>query len=456
MKIHNLNNRIAMKKPTYIAALAAMAALALTACSNEEDLLFDSTAAERLEEYKSEYAALLASDGGTWAMEYFSNEDEPGYVFILQFSADQSVTISGNTKWFGGFRTDRSHWQMIADNGPVLSFDTYNQVLHIFADPANITGSNAPTGDNGDIDETGYGHNGDYEFQFMEVSDDGQTVRLLGKKRNYDIYLRRIPADTDVEAYLADLNSIAASIFDSRFPTLYMVDDNTGETFVINNLQSQIVSIYPLDGDAVMQTSEKTSILTTTGIRFISPIEVQHADTNLEDLIIDEFTFDENNHPYFEGYTIEAPSPMENLLRQDLTWYVDMTSLHGKIADEYDKANQAVKSAISGSSFTSIRFGWQSVSGTMTPQIITVLGGKICRDYIDYGNYTAGDEMEFSITGKNNTAERYDKEIPQILTFKQFLASQKFSLKAYDTIAPDRVRVTIAGDESSYFDMELP
>ena len=185
-----------MKTKIYLSALAA---LALTACSNDSSEIFDQSAADRLEQYKKEYAEVLTADGGLWAMEYFSNPEEPGYVFVMKFDKNGSVNIAANHKWIGGsFKQEVSIWKMIADNGPVLSFNSYNPLFHIFSDPANIEGPNAPTGEDGDINETGYGHEGDYEFQFMEVSEDGQTVRLLGKKRLYDIFLRGLDPANDM------------------------------------------------------------------------------------------------------------------------------------------------------------------------------------------------------------------------------------------------------------------
>ena len=110
-----------MKFSTYLAALAA---LTLTACSSDDDHIFDQSAADRLEQYKKDYADVLTADGGLWYMEYFSNSEEPGYVFVMKFEKNGAVNISANHKWIGGsFQQETSLWKMISDNGPVLSFN---------------------------------------------------------------------------------------------------------------------------------------------------------------------------------------------------------------------------------------------------------------------------------------------------------------------------------------------
>lgn len=91
----------------------------------------------------------------------------------------------------------------------------------------------APKGDdNEDIDETGFGHEGDYEFQIMEVSEDKNTVRMLGKKRLYHIYLHRLDPSTDVKAYMDEYKEIEKTIFNKDVPNFLMFDSK-GEEYVV-------------------------------------------------------------------------------------------------------------------------------------------------------------------------------------------------------------------------------
>lgn len=330
-----------MKKSIY---LAAFAALALSACSSDNDGIFDQSAADRLEQYKKDYAEVLTADGGLWTMEYFSNADEPGYLFVMKFDKNGSVEISANHKWIDDeFKQETSLWKMIADNGPVLSFNSYNKLFHIFSDPANIEGPNAPTGDFGDIDETGFGHEGDYEFQVMEVSDDGQTVRLLGKKTLYNIYLRRLDPSTDVKTYMDDYKTLSTSLFCKEIPNI-LFSDADGERYVVTDAYTGIMNIYPENGDAVDQTRSSNFIITNSGIRFMKPFEILASDGT--EKTITEFKLVGNNALASvdnENSIISAGYFTEMLYNNKAKWKIDLKSLKGSAKDVFDAFTAELK-----------------------------------------------------------------------------------------------------------------
>lgn len=443
-----------MNKTIY---LAAFAAIALTACSNSQDEIFDQSAAERLEQYKKEYADVLTANGGLWSMEYFSNSDEEGYVFVVKFDTNGSVTISADHKWIGGkFQQETSLWKMIADNGPVLSFNSYNTLFHIFSDPANIVGPNAPTGESGDIDETGYGHEGDYEFQVMEVSEDGQTVRLLGKKRMIDIFLHRLDSSVDPEAYLADVRAVTDR-FSKKFNNLEMVDAE-GHHYRVTDMYTAIPSVYPLDGDAVSQTVSGNGIFTLAGFRFMNPLEVKKADDSTFE--IHELFFTEDGAMKGENVAdLRNISTLENIMRADLTWTIDESSMTGKVKTLYEAANEAIVTALTAKDkLGATDLTYASVSGQIVPQLVTRIGSRICRDYIEYdavkdeatGGIMPSDQLHFSITGSNNTAAKYDGEVPAYKAFKDYLTGN-FVMTASNPLSPDMIIVTDKNDATSSF-----
>lgn len=446
-----------MRKSIYIAALAA---LTLTACSNEQDMIFDESAAVRLEQYKQKYAEALTAEGGLWSMEYFSNPDEPGYVFVMKFGKGNDVTISANHKWIGGeFKQETSLWKMIADNGPVLSFNSYNSLFHIFSDPANIVGPDAPTGEDGDINETGFGHEGDYEFQVMELSEDGKTLRLLGKKRTHNIFMHRLDANTDIEKYLDDVKNIAAR-FSKKFNDMVMTDVD-GNKYRVYDMYTSIPSVYPLDGDAVSQTVSGNGVFTLDGFRFMNPLEVKRADDSTFELTKLYF----NDEGAMSGDSISdfrAISPLEEIIRKDLTWKIDEESLQGKIKTLYDQCNDQIKKEMSAKDVLGdIDLTYASVAGKIIPQLVTRIGSRICRDYIEYsiptdekGNVVASNDLHFSIYDGNNTAKKYDEQLPAYKALKDYLCGN-FIMTVNNPLLPDVITLTDKNDSSSVFNLKV-
>lgn len=428
-----------MKKSIY---LAAFAALALTACSNDNDEVFDQSAAERLEQYKKDYAEVLTADGGLWSMEYFSNADEPGYVFVVKFDSNGSVQFSANHIWIGGeFKQETSLWKMIADNGPVLSFNSYNNLFHIFSDPANITGPNAPTGEAGDIDETGYGHEGDYEFQVMEVSEDRQTIRLLGKKRLYDIYLRRLDPSTDVQDYL-DRSSKIGDFVSPYFGYLNMIAAD-GEEFVLTGLETGVASAYPKLGDAVTQIRTGNGIFTIDGFRFMSPLEVPRAE-GAEELTVQSFEFQPDGTLLSPaGDRIVGPYAVDVFLSETLsyTWDIDMESCEGSIATKIQTLADGIKEAYPTRSLESVSFGHEVYDGSLTPYIsVKLSGAKAALFYLSYSE-TSEDGIRFNVIGSNSQAATFEKKTKALADFADSVSGIVYQVSSSDIMSPEVLEI---------------
>ena len=439
-----------MKKSIYLAALAS---LALTACSSDDNDIFDQSAADRLEQYKKDYADVLTAEGGLWTMEYFSNTDEPGYLFVMKFEKNGAVIISANHKWIGGtFKQETSLWKMIADNGPVLSFNSYNNLFHIFSDPANIEGPDAPLGDMGDdINETGYGHEGDYEFQFMEVSDDGQTVRLLGKKRLYDIFLHRLDPNTDVSALLENTSHISDFI-SPYFGYLNLVAAD-GEEFVVNKLESGIPSVYPKLGDDVTQTRSGNGIFTLDGFRFMDPLEVPRAKESADPILLESFNFDQDGSLIdANGNRIVGPYALDVFLNSTMSysWGVDLNEGAGSLADNIATLVAGIKDAYPNRSLESVNFGHAVYDGKVNPCInIKISGAQPATYYIDYSSQS-DDGVSFNVTSCNSQALTLEKKTLALSQFVNALASHTFVVSSENLMSPEVLKICDKNNHDSY------
>ncbi len=431
-------------KKLYISLLAA-AAIGFTGCSNEDDPIFSTSAAERLEQSRNEYKDLLTADGGLWAIEYFTNTDEPGYVLTMKFSDNGAVEISADHNWIGNkFTQETSLWDVISDNGTVLTFNTYNTVFHIFSTPENIEGADAPknedTGE--DINELGYGHEGDYEFLLMSHDSEG-NLRMVGKKHGMTAWLRKLSADTDPEQFLAEIKA-KRSIFSSKFPEFVMTEAS-GATYTVTGLGSGVPSVYPRDfngveADPVTQTVSAHGILTSKGFRFRKPLVVKRADDSTWEL--DELTWQEDGSlASASGVRIEGPTPKDVLSRASLSWTIDPESFTGSLAEIYTKADAALvanNAAVGG--FTSITLSYGSLKGQITPMFTFTIGKRVCRDYLSV-NFSSETEVELSITSTDSASGRYDELVPEYKEFKDALM-QTFSLSKASPLDPSKITFT--------------
>jgi len=255
-------------------SLVALSALTLGSCKNEIDEIFDEDAVARLDKAQAEYTDILTSNGGKWQMEYYANSNEPGYVYVMTFRTDGSVTIAGKNQWIGHvegeslniptFGSETSLWEVVTDNGPVLSFNTYNKYFHIFADPEDI-----PSLSDEDTDETGYGHEGDYEFDLMKYSND--TLYVTGKKYGIEMIMTRLGSDVDDHVYMDEVVANADSFFNAKIPQVYINLPNDVR-WIVKDGATSILKMFREGDDEISTAEYHNVIITHDGLSFMNPL----------------------------------------------------------------------------------------------------------------------------------------------------------------------------------------
>ena len=248
-----------MKKLFSISLLFSVAAMMFTGCVSEEDDLFDSSAAERLMTSKNMYTDRLG--GSTWVMEFYPlNTDEApkgqGYLILNKFNRDGSVVQAmQNELTDGQYLTDTSLWEVISDQGTVLTFNTFNKCIHMFSDPG--------------LYQTGQGFEGDYEFVILSLEEGAKYGMLKGKKRATYNRLTRLPDDINFEEYLKDVTNFNLAFFPESAVnnSLFKIKDSL---FVISELYTGIMAMYPYGGDPITQTEYHayTTMKDTDGFYF--------------------------------------------------------------------------------------------------------------------------------------------------------------------------------------------
>ena len=185
-------------KAKYIVMIGLFAA-SFAACSRDEESLFDKPAAQRAQEAVTSAFDVLSSNEAGWEMAYFPNleADAKGYNMVLKFNKNGNVSVTAKNATTTGNKiiTDTaSTWAVKSDYGPLLTFDTYNDVFHAFSDPK----------------EDGAGLLGDYEFLILKATP--ELVLLKGKKHSAYSVMRPVK-NPDVAAYFAACEKMQADLF---------------------------------------------------------------------------------------------------------------------------------------------------------------------------------------------------------------------------------------------------
>ena len=197
-------------KAKYLVIIGLLAAT-FAACSRDEESLFDKPAAIRAQEAVENAFDVLTSNEAGWEMAYFPNLEASakGYNMVLKFNKNGmvSVTAKNSTTTMNKIMTDTaSTWAVKSDYGPILTFDTYNDVFHAWADPQ----------------ENGAGLLGDYEFLILKATP--ELVLLKGKKHSAYSVMRPMKT-TNLEAYFAACEKMQSKLFgNNNIVTLHQGD----------------------------------------------------------------------------------------------------------------------------------------------------------------------------------------------------------------------------------------
>ena len=185
-------------KAKYLVIIGLLAAT-FAACSRDEESLFEKSAAIRAQEAIDNAFDVLTTAENGWEMAYFPNLEASakGYNMVLKFNknGNVSVTAKNSATTANKILTDTaSTWAVKSDYGPILTFDTYNDVFHAFSDPK----------------EDGAGHLGDYEFLILKATP--ELVILKGKKHSAYTIMRPMK-NTDLPAYFAACEKMQTNLF---------------------------------------------------------------------------------------------------------------------------------------------------------------------------------------------------------------------------------------------------
>lgn len=234
-----------MRKSRIFTVLSVIFLFLLPGCQKDEDLVFDKSASERLQSSMADIKAMLEGAEYGWRMEYFaatSAKDYGGYNFVLKFDSGK-VSI--------GYENEpetmlTSLYKMTDDNGPVLSFDTYNAFMHYFATPSSARYE---------------ARGGDFEFTITNCSP--EEIDMVGKRSRR--LIRMYPLNEKPETYICKAHQASEDFL------VAFCDGSIGSaavkgTFDLNFRQFTVTSS---EGSVTVPF-----VTTLSGIKLYEPLEI--------------------------------------------------------------------------------------------------------------------------------------------------------------------------------------
>ena len=212
-------------KAKYLVLMGLFAAT-MVACSRDEESLFEKPAAQRAQEAIENAFDVLTSNEAGWEMAYFPNLEASakGYNMVLKFNKNGNVsaTAKNSSTTMNKIMTDTaSTWAVKSDYGPILTFDTYNDVFHAFSDPQ----------------DNGAGLLGDYEFLILKATP--ELVLLKGKKHSAYTVMRPMK-NPDLTAYFAACEKMQTKLFGNNNIVTLTQGDN--KMYLYNGAEGQFQS----------------------------------------------------------------------------------------------------------------------------------------------------------------------------------------------------------------------
>ncbi len=234
-------------KKLFLYMMLAAVSFSMQSCLHDNDEIFEKSAAERIDEAVANVKSLLLSADNGWKFEYYlgSEYSYGGYNYIVKFGNDGKAHVSGEIA--DADMVTSSSWDITKDQGPVLTFNTYNAIMHELSQPMQNP-----------VD----GYEGDYEFIIMRTTND--SIYLKGKKWGNEMLLTRMPSDQTWVDYLTSLADLKERIF-------FTYEGKFGQ----KDASAEIGDDNWFYVDLPDSTFEVPFIYTTNGVKLQTPIDVE-------------------------------------------------------------------------------------------------------------------------------------------------------------------------------------
>lgn len=343
--------------------------LFLISCSFEQEDYFPESASLRITHLNEQLQERLVTQSDTsqqhygWLMQYFvAGTDEAsfeGFNIFGRFYKNGKVTLAGNHRFLRDGNANKytehtSFYEMLAEEGPVLSFNTWNDILTVLEDPVSPTA--APT----TISPDGEGMNGDHNLVLRSYDDNSITFR--GER--HGAVIRFVPCDRPWEGYM-DAVAKTKSDITSDIVTSYYITNGVDTMYFVGLRKGYFNYCDRVNNPLV--NSVLSCVFTPQGFRL-------HRENNINGTKFQEFHVTADSTCLVsENDSVRVIACWDNYIvnTRNVLWNFDLTSFSETQKGLIEQIDAELKKFNKSYSLAAIGLGRSTGSGAVKGLVIT-------------------------------------------------------------------------------------
>ncbi len=350
------------KMVTSLLFASVVASVTLTACSFEDEDFFDESASLRIEHTNQAIQNILVNAPNGWVMQYYTGTGVAhfeGFNLFAKFEDSEKVLLASDHRLLRDGKANKyteysSLYEMLLEDGPVLAFNTWNDVLSPFVDP--VSPWQAPDA----IVKDGAGMQGDNNFVVMSYNDD--EIILNGERYRAEVRLAK--CDRTWEEYIADTKAMKDNIANPDLKG-YVVTNEVDSMYFVG-LHRGIFRYCERVNDP-LKIDSLACCFTPDGFR------LEHENTLGENTFQEFKLSDDGTCLLNEDGTVKVVAMWEDYLaeKKGILW-IDAESLSENLRILYDQLDAALKA--SNRNYSLSRIGIGQSNGRIDTQGNYVIG----------------------------------------------------------------------------------
>ena len=274
-----------MKTYIYKSIAIVLFIVAFISCNEDGiDNVFDSSASDRITAAVAERTDQLTSATEGWIFEYYPEEEQSygGWNYIVSFDTNGEATVYSERA--ADFTIpETSSYKVNNVGGPVLSFDTYNTLMHEFATPSA-----------NEYQAKG----GDFEFKLASTDTDvinatgtisGNTLKLLRLTETPEEYLTKVVDNVDYltgSSFFRTVDGVLEDVVSSNRNLTFFGEDEEGGNleiaYIITDTGVKFYESVTIDGVEISELILDTTTQTLTSVDGSLVLDILVSPLNME------------------------------------------------------------------------------------------------------------------------------------------------------------------------------